>query len=78
MLHRTSLTAHAKRRSLRGMDLDELLPKSPGDPLAALVRQDIDRLSAYELHARIAALEGEIARFRGRLASAVNHPATAA
>lgn len=59
------------------MDLDELLPKSPGDPLAALARQDIDRLSVDELHARIAALEGEVARCRARISSAVNHRATA-
>ena len=59
------------------MDLDDILPKSPGDPLVALLRQDIDRLSQDELAARVAALEGEIARCRAKMQSAVNHRATA-
>lgn len=59
------------------MDMEDLLPKSPGDPLALLMRQDLDPLSVDELHARIAALEGEIARCRARIDYAVNHRATA-
>ena len=59
------------------MDLDDLLPPRPGDPLAALVRQDLDPMSVEELGARIAALEGEIARCRSRIDRAVNHRATA-
>lgn len=60
------------------MDADDLFAKKvPGDPLVALVAQDIDRLSVEELEARIAALEGEVARCRSRIASAVNHRATA-
>ncbi len=59
------------------MDMEELLPKSPGDPLALLARQDLDPLSLDELHARIAALEGEIARCRARLDRAVNDRASA-
>jgi uncharacterized small protein (DUF1192 family) len=59
------------------MDLDEILGPKPGDPLAALVAQDLDPLSVAELHARIAALEGEIARCRARLAGAVQHRASA-
>ena len=59
------------------MDRDELPPRRADDPLAALARQDLDPMSADELHARVAALEGEIARCRARSERAVNHRATA-
>lgn len=53
------------------MDIDELLPRRTGDdPLAALARQDLDPLSVAELEARIAALEAEIVRTRGKLEGA--------
>jgi uncharacterized small protein (DUF1192 family) len=59
------------------MDLDELFPDKPKDPLTQLVRQDLDPMSVEELEARIAALEGEIARVRSKIESAVNHRASA-
>jgi uncharacterized small protein (DUF1192 family) len=59
------------------MDLDDLLPKAPGDPLVMLTRQDLDPLSVEELHARIQVLEGEIARARQKIERAVNHRASA-
>jgi len=59
------------------MDLDELLPKKPDDPLVALTRQDLDPLSVEELGARIAVLEAEIARAKTRIDRAVNHRANA-
>lgn len=59
------------------MDLDELFPDKPGEPLALLVRQDLDPLSVAELEARIVALEGEIARVKAKIQSAVNHRASA-
>ncbi|QPQ56060.1 DUF1192 domain-containing protein [Allosphingosinicella flava] len=59
------------------MDLDELFPNKPGDPLTQLLKQDLDPLSVEELHARIAALEGEIARIKGKIEAAVNHRASA-
>lgn len=52
-------------------------PLRPGDPLTELVRQDLGRLSVGELHARVAALEGEIARVRRKIEGAVNHRASA-
>jgi uncharacterized small protein (DUF1192 family) len=53
------------------MDLDDLMPRrKDGDPLAALARQDLDPLSVDELAARIAALEAEIERTRGKLEGA--------
>lgn len=59
------------------MDLDDLLPKTPGDPLALLLSQDLDPLSNAELQTRIAALEGEIARCRARLDIATAQRASA-
>ena len=59
------------------MDLDELFPGKPQDPLTQLTRQDLDPLSVDELHERIATLEGEIARVRARIAASVNHRASA-
>ncbi|HEU4968390.1 DUF1192 domain-containing protein [Sphingomonas sp.] len=59
------------------MDLDDILPKNPGDPLVLLLKQDLDPMSVEELQARIAALEGEIARAKSKIERAVNHRASA-
>jgi uncharacterized small protein (DUF1192 family) len=59
------------------MDLDELFPNKPEDPLTLLGRQDLDPLSVDELHARIEALEAEIARVRSKIDAAVSHRASA-
>ena len=59
------------------MDLDELFPNKPDDPLTQLAKQDLDPLSVDELHARIAALEAEIERVKAKLQNAVNFRATA-
>ena len=59
------------------MDLDELFPDKPDDPLKLLTKQDLDPLSVDELQARIAILEGEIARVKAKLANAVNFRSTA-
>ncbi|WP_294197213.1 DUF1192 domain-containing protein [uncultured Sphingomonas sp.] len=59
------------------MDLDDILGARPDDPLTALLREDLDRLSVVELEARVAALEGEIARARKKIEGAVNHRASA-
>jgi uncharacterized small protein (DUF1192 family) len=53
------------------MDLDELFPSKPDDPLTLLARQDLDPLSVEELEARIEALEGEIARVRAKMDASV-------
>ena len=55
------------------MDLDDILPKNPGDPLVMLTKQDLDPFSNDELKARIATLEAEIARAQARIDRAVNH-----
>ncbi|HEX8192723.1 MAG TPA: DUF1192 domain-containing protein [Allosphingosinicella sp.] len=59
------------------MDLDELFPSKPDDPLTLLTRQDLDPLSVAELEARIALLEGEIARVRAKMDAAVQFRASA-
>jgi uncharacterized small protein (DUF1192 family) len=59
------------------MDLDDLFPGKPEDPLTLLTRQDLDPFSVDELQARIEILEGEIARARGKIDFAVNHRASA-
>ena len=59
------------------MDLDELFPSKPDDPLTQLTKQDLDPLSVHELEARIALLEAEIARVRAKLDQSVNFRASA-
>jgi len=59
------------------MDLDELFPDKPDDPLKLLTKQDLDPLSVEELEGRIAILEGEIARVRAKLTASVNFRASA-
>jgi uncharacterized small protein (DUF1192 family) len=59
------------------MDLDELFPGKPDDPLKLLTKQDLDPMSVEELEARIATLEGEIARVRARMDAAVSFRSTA-
>ena len=59
------------------MDLEELFPSKPGDPLALLVKQDLDPLSVEELHERVETLEGEIKRVKAKIEAAVNHRASA-
>lgn len=59
------------------MDLDDILGPRGDDPLATLLREDLDRLSVAELESRITALEGEIARCRRKIEAAANHRASA-
>ena len=49
------------------MDLEELFPSKPGDPLTELAKQDLDPMSIEELHARIEALKAEIARVEAQI-----------
>ncbi|MEA3016692.1 MAG: hypothetical protein QOI38_1414 [Sphingomonadales bacterium] len=59
------------------MDLDELFPSKPDDPLAQLARQDLDPFSVEELEARISALQAEIGRVRAKLDASVQFRASA-
>ena len=70
------LTSPSLRSTFDLMESEENSPR-PGDPLAILVKQDLDPLSVAELEARIATLEGEIERVRKHQQRAVNHRAIA-
>jgi len=55
------------------MDLEELFPDKPGDPLTELARQDLDPLSLAELGERIEALRAEIARVEAHIERVRTH-----
>jgi uncharacterized small protein (DUF1192 family) len=55
------------------MDLEELFPSKPGDPLVELAKQDLDPMSIEELHARVEALKAEITRVEAHMTRAQAH-----
>ena len=55
------------------MDLDDLFPSKPGDPLAELGKQDLDPMSIEELNERIETLRAEIARVEAHMQRAQTH-----
>jgi uncharacterized small protein (DUF1192 family) len=59
------------------VDLDDLFPSKPDDPLVALGKQDLDPISIEELHERIAALKAEIARVEAHMKRAETHRSAA-
>jgi uncharacterized small protein (DUF1192 family) len=59
------------------MDLDELFPSKPGDPLVELAKQDLDPMSIDELQARVEALKAEIARVEAHMQRAQTHRSAA-
>ncbi|HEY8433028.1 MAG TPA: DUF1192 domain-containing protein [Sphingomicrobium sp.] len=59
------------------MDLDELFPSKPDDPLVALGKQDLDPMSIEELHSRIDALKDEIGRVQAHMERAQAHRSAA-
>jgi uncharacterized small protein (DUF1192 family) len=59
------------------MDLDELFPSKPGDPLTELKKQDLDPLSIEELQERIEALKEEIARVEAHIERVNSHRSAA-
>ena len=59
------------------MDVDDLFPSKPGDPLVELGRQDLDPISIDELHERIAALKAEIARVEAHIERVSAHRSAA-
>jgi uncharacterized small protein (DUF1192 family) len=62
---------------MQAMDSDDNLPLRRDDPLAHLVRQDLDPLSVDELEERIATLRSEISRCEGKIAFASRHRSVA-
>jgi uncharacterized small protein (DUF1192 family) len=59
------------------MDLEELFPSKPDDPLVALGRQDLDPMSIEELTERIELLKAEIARVEQHMQRAQVHRSAA-
>jgi len=59
------------------MDIEDLFPSKPSDPLKELARQDLDPMSVDELDERIAALEAEIARVKAHQDAATKHRSAA-
>ena len=59
------------------MDLDDLFPSKPDDPLVALGKQDLDPMSVDELQERIAALKAEIERVQAHMLRAQSHRSAA-
>ena len=59
------------------MDLDDLFPDKPKDPLTELGKQDLGPLSIDELSARIEALHAEIARVEAHRDAATQHRSAA-
>ena len=59
------------------MDLEDLFPSGPGDPLAELKKQDLDPISIDELHERIAALKEEVARVEAHIERVESHRSAA-
>ncbi|HEX6662020.1 MAG TPA: DUF1192 domain-containing protein [Sphingomicrobium sp.] len=59
------------------MDLDDLFPSKPDDPLVALGKQDLDPMSIDELKERIETLKAEIARVEAHIQRAQTHRSAA-
>jgi len=59
------------------MDLDDLFPSKPDDPVVALGKQDLDPMSVDELQDRIEALKAEIARVEAHMLRAETHRSAA-
>lgn len=59
------------------MDLDDLFPDKPKDPLTELTRQDLGPLSVDELQERIVTLKEEVARVEAHMESAAKHRSAA-
>ena len=59
------------------MDLEDLFPSKPDDPLVALGKQDLDPMSIDELAARIETLKAEIARVEAHINQVQAHRSAA-
>ncbi len=59
------------------METDENLPLRGHNPLALLVREDLDPYSINELEQRIATLKAEIARCEAKKSAASSHMSAA-
>ena len=77
LLGKLDIDSKRGRVKICNMEADENLPLRRDDPLANLVRQDLDPLSVDELEERIATLKAEIIRCEGKVAFATRHRSVA-
>ena len=63
--------------TIRAVDLEDLFPSKPDDPLVARAKQDLDPMSIEELKARIEALKAEINRVEAHTKRAQDHRSAA-
>ena len=59
------------------VDIDDLFPNKPEDPLAQLAKQDLDPMSIDELQERIEALKAEIGRVEAHIQRVQAHRSAA-
>jgi uncharacterized small protein (DUF1192 family) len=59
------------------MDIDDLFPSKPDDPLVALGKQDLDPMSIDELKERVELLKAEIGRVEAHMQRAQTHRSAA-
>jgi uncharacterized small protein (DUF1192 family) len=59
------------------MDIEDLFPSKPGDPLTELTRQDLGPFSQDELAERIDTLKQEIARVEAHMTAVDKHRSAA-
>jgi uncharacterized small protein (DUF1192 family) len=74
---RIAVDSRQPRTDSLSMDLDDLFPDKPKDPLTEVVRQDLDPLSIDELQERIATLKAEIARVEAHIERVTRHRSAA-
>jgi uncharacterized small protein (DUF1192 family) len=77
LLRKLDIDSKRGRVKICNMEADENLPLRRDDPLAILVKQDLDPLSVDELDERIATLKSEIIRCEGKIAFATRHRSAA-
>jgi uncharacterized small protein (DUF1192 family) len=70
-------TARWRVNDSPAMDLEDLFPDKPGDPLVELGKQDLDPISIEELQLRIVALKEEIARVEAHIDQVTRHRSAA-
>jgi uncharacterized small protein (DUF1192 family) len=71
------LTWRSRRVNDPPVDLEDLFPSKPGDPLVELAKQDLDPMSVDELKDRIEALRVEIGRVEAHMRRAQAHRSVA-
>ena len=59
------------------VDLEDLFPSKPDDPLVALAKQDLDPMSIEELMERVEALKVEIVRVESHIKKVQDHRSAA-